>query len=105
MGSKDKKKNVYENLKIVRKKINKKAKRIFLVHQIHSNKFVYINKNFKIPKKKIKADAIITDQKKIPIAILTADCVPLLVYDKKKEWLLQFMRGGKVHLKTSLKKF
>ena len=52
VGSKDKKKNVYENLKIVRKKINKKAKRIFLVHQIHSNKFVYINKNFKIPKKK-----------------------------------------------------
>ena len=52
LGSKDKKKNVRENLKIVRNKINKKAKKIFLVHQTHSNKFVYINKNFKISKKK-----------------------------------------------------
>ena len=35
-------------------------------------------------KRKIKADAIITNQKKFPIAVLTADCVPILFYDKKK---------------------
>ena len=34
------------------------------MHQMHSNKIFYINKNFKFKKKKIQADAVITDQKK-----------------------------------------
>ena len=85
IGSNDKKNKVKENLNIVKKKISKKSKSIFLVNQIHSNKFVFINKNFKFNKKKIKADAIITDQKKLPIAVLTADCVPILLFDNKKK--------------------
>ena len=80
-GSKDKKINVNQNLKIVKKKFFKNSKEIFLLHQLHSNKFIYINKNYKIQKKKIKADAIITNQKKLPIGILTADCVPILIFD------------------------
>ena len=80
-GSKDKKINVNQNLKIVQKKFFKNSKEIFLLHQLHSNKFIYINKNYKIQKKKIKADAIITNQKKLPIGILTADCVPILIFD------------------------
>ena len=58
------KKDIKKNLTIVKNKISKKAKDIFLVHQTHSNKFVFIDKNYKFSKKKIKADAIITDQKK-----------------------------------------
>jgi len=46
-GSKDKILNIKKNLEIVRKKINNKAKSIFLIHQIHSNKFIYINKKYK----------------------------------------------------------
>ena len=84
IGSKDKKSDVKKNLKIVKDKINKNSKNIYLVHQIHSNKFVFIGKNFKFKEKRIKADAIITDQEKLPIAVLTADCVPLLLHDKKK---------------------
>ena len=42
-GSKDNPSNVRKNLQIVKKKIESSAKNIFLVHQIHSNKFVYIN--------------------------------------------------------------
>ncbi len=83
-GSNDKKNKVKKNLEIVKNRINKKAKEIFLVHQVHGNKFIFIDKGFKIKKKRPKADAIITNQKKLPIAVLTADCVPLLVYDKKK---------------------
>ena len=63
-GSKDQKRKIKKNLKIVKDKICKKSKSIFLLYQIHSNKFVFIDKNFKYNKKKIKADAIITDQKK-----------------------------------------
>ena len=84
-GSRDKKNKIEKNLKIVKNRIDKKSKDIFLLHQLHSNKFVFIGKNFKFNKKKIKADAIITDQKKLPIAILTADCVPILLYDSKKK--------------------
>ena len=82
-GSNDFKSKIKENLKIVKNKINKNSKDIFLMHQTHSDKIIYINKNFKLSKKKVKADAVITDQKQIPIAILTADCAPILLYDKK----------------------
>ena len=86
-GSRDKKNNINNNLKIVQKKISNKSKNIFLLHQVHSNNFIYIDKYFKIKQKKIKADAIITDQRKIPIAILTADCVPILLYDSSKNMI------------------
>ena len=83
-GSFDNKNSILKNLKIVKNKIGKKTKNIYLVHQVHSNKLVFLNKNSKL-KKRIKADAIITDQRKLPIAVLTADCVPVLLYDNKKK--------------------
>jgi len=46
-GSNDKKSKIRENLKIVKNKISKKSKRILLLHQIHSNKFIFIDKKFK----------------------------------------------------------
>ena len=97
-GSNDKRINIYENLKIVKSKINKDCKNIILLNQIHSNKFIFINKNYK-KKRKFKADAIITNQKKLPIGVLTADCVPILICDKKKILLQLFMLDGKVHIK------
>ena len=95
LGSKDYLSKVKKNLNIVKKKISKKSKEIYLVHQKHSNKFIYIGKNFIYQKKKIKADAIITDQKKIPIAVLTADCVPLLLYDHKNNIIATIHAGWK----------
>ena len=83
-GSNDKIKNIKENLKIVKKKIAKKSKNIYLLNQVHSNKFIFLNKNFKYNYKKIKADAVITNLARLPIAVLTADCVPILLYEKKR---------------------
>ena len=94
-GSKDRKKSVNKNLEIVRRKIGKKAQKIFLVNQIHSGKFLYLNKNRNLIKKKIKADAIITNQKRLPIAVLTADCVPLLLYDSKEKIIAAIHAGWK----------
>ena len=102
-GSKDKKNKVAENLKIVKDKISKKCKDIFLLHQFHSNKFVFIDKNFRFYQKKIKADAIITNQKKLPIAILTADCVPILLYDHKKQMIAAIHAGWKGAFKGIIK--
>jgi len=103
LRSKDKKKNIQKNLKIVREKISKNSKKIFLLNQIHSNKFVYINKNFKF-KKKIKADAIVTNQKNLPIAILTADCAPLLLYDNKKNIIAAIHAGWRGAFKNIIYK-
>ena len=43
LGSKDNPLFVKQNLQIVKKKISINAKNIFLLHQIHSNKFIFID--------------------------------------------------------------
>ena len=91
-GSKDDPSNVKKNLEIVRRKISKTAKNIFLLHQIHGNQFVYIDKN-NIFRSKPKADAVITNQKILPIGILTADCVPILICDEKKNFIAAVHAG------------
>jgi len=101
--SNDKKNKVKENLKSVKNKIDKKSKNIFLLHQVHGNKFIFIDGNFKFNKKKIKADAVITDQKKIPIAILTADCVPILLFENKKNMIAAIHAGWKGAFKGIIK--
>ena len=103
LGSNDKKNIIKENLKIVKNKISKKSKDIFLVHQTHSNKFIFINKNFRFNKRKIKADAIITNQERLPIAVLTADCVPILLYDNKKNMIAAIHAGWKGAFKNIIK--
>ena len=93
-GSNDKKLNVKKNLEIVRKRISKKANDIFLLQQTHSSKFVYINEKYK-NKNKPKADAVITNQRNLPIAVLTADCSPILIYDKKMKIIAAVHAGWK----------
>lgn len=80
-GSRDNKRNVSKNLNLVSKKMQTLRKNLILMYQTHSNKVYVINKyNFK---NKIKADAIITNVKNLALAVVTADCVPILVYDKE----------------------
>jgi len=102
-GSNDNRKNIKKNLQIVRKKISKKAKNIFLVHQMHGNKFIFIDKTYN-NKDKPKADAIITNQKKFPIAVLTADCAPILVYDDKIKMIAAIHAGWKGAFKDIIKR-
>ena len=80
LGSKDTKKNVIKNLKIVSKKIAIK-KKIILLNQLHSNKIYFINKK---PKNKLLGDGLITNTRGLAIGILTADCAPILFFDCKK---------------------
>ena len=103
-GSNDKRNIVKTNLKIVRDKISKKSKNIFLLHQMHSNKFIFIDQNYKFDKDKIKADALITNQKKLPIGVLTADCVPILLYDDRKNMIAAIHVGWRGAFKEIIKK-
>ena len=102
-GSKDLSSKVKKNLQIVKKKINKSAKDIFLLHQVHSNKFIYIDEKYKL-KIKPKVDAIITNQKNLPIAVLTADCAPILICDNKKNMIAAMHTGWKGAYKGIIKK-
>ena len=104
VGSKDKKNNVKKNLKIVIKKICKKSREIFLVKQTHSNKFLFLSKNTKIKNRSITADAIITDKKDFPIAVLTADCVPILLFDKKRKMIAAIHAGWRGAFKGVISK-
>ena len=78
-GSKDRKKNIQKNLKILEKKMGNKSKNLILMHQTHSSKVVEIKKNNY--RKKIFADAMITRMKGVSLGVLTADCVPVILYD------------------------
>ena len=102
-GSNDNKDNIKKNLNIVKNKVCKKSKKIFLLHQIHSSKVVFIDKNFEFKKKKTKADAVITDQKRLPIAILTADCAPILIYERKKNIIAAIHAGWRGAFKGIIK--
>ena len=82
-GSKDNKINVIKNLSLVSKKMNINPKNLVLMHQTHSNKVIEINKNNL--RKKIKSDAIISRLNNIALGVVTADCVPILLFDFKNK--------------------
>ena len=67
-------------------------KEIFTNKQVHGNKILII-KNKK--QKAINADAIITKIKNFPIAIKTADCQAILIYDKKENIISAIHSGWK----------
>ena len=94
-GSTDNKKNILKNLELVSNKINAKSNKIILLNQIHSNKFYYISKNSKLSNKKFEGDALITDKKNLPIAVLTADCAPILIHDEDKKIIAAIHAGWK----------
>ena len=82
-GSKDNKKNVVKNLNYVAKKMAVKKNELVLMHQTHSNRVIEIKKNNY--RKKITADAIITKVKGLAIGVVTADCVPIIIFDSRNK--------------------
>ncbi len=79
-GSKDSKININKNLNIVSRKININKMKLALMYQTHSNKVIIINsKNKNLVK--FKSDAIITKIKGLALGVVTADCVPIILFD------------------------
>jgi len=104
IGSNDKKANVKKNLEIVKAKLGIKSKIIFLVKQIHSNKYIFLKNNLTVKTRSVSADAIICEKKGIPIGILTADCVPILIYDKEKKMIAAIHAGWRGAYKGIIQK-
>ena len=103
LGSSDKQKNIQKNLKIVSNKIKAISKKIILLKQVHSSKFQYISKRSKFHNK-FEGDALVTNKRGVPIAVLTADCVPILIYDENKEMVAAIHAGWKGAYKNIVKK-
>ncbi|MBK5720695.1 peptidoglycan editing factor PgeF [Dysgonomonas sp. Marseille-P4677] len=74
---------------------------LYMPYQTHEDKILVIDKLFLEKSDREKAnslngiDALITDQKGICIGITTADCVPILIYDLKKNVLAAIHAGWK----------
>ena len=82
-GSKDNKKDILKNLSYVSQKLLIKKSKLILMNQKHSNKVIQIKESNH--KKEIDADAIITKDKGFALGVVTADCVPIIIYDFKNE--------------------
>ena len=80
IGSKDDKKKIFKNLSYVADKMSVKINNLVLMNQTHSKKVLEIKKNN--INKRINSDAIITKDKGIALGVLTADCVPILIFNK-----------------------
>ena len=100
-GSNDRISNVKKNLKIVSKKFKISPKELILLKQTHSNKCHFILKK---PSKKLVGDGLITSKKNLALGILTADCAPVLIYDKKLPMIAAIHVGWKGAFKNILKK-
>ena len=94
-GSSDNKKTILENLAIIESKFKSHSNKIVLLNQIHSNKFYYIDKKSKKNNRKFNGDALITSKLNTPIAVLTADCAPILIFDQKRKMIAAVHSGWK----------
>ena len=81
-GSRDKKNNINKNLKLVLRKIN--SKKLLLMHQTHSNKVIVVNNSNK-HLKKFPSDALVTKLKGLTLGVVTADCVPIILFDAQNK--------------------
>ena len=83
IGSKDQKESIQKNLEIVSKKFYIKKNQLALMHQTHSNKVEIIKSTNNL--ERIACDAMLTKSNDIGLCVLTADCAPILIYEKNKK--------------------
>ena len=53
---------------------------------------------------RLEGDALVTDKRGVPIAVLTADCAPILIYDEQRQMIAAIHAGWKGAFKDIVKK-
>jgi YfiH family protein len=66
--------------------------RLFFPDQCHSANVKEVSKNTK-PEELTNTDALVTHEKQLCVAVLTADCLPLLLYDEEKQVIAAIHAG------------
>ena len=103
IGSNDNKKLVHKNIKFVESFLKIKKNNLKLMYQTHSSKVLKINhKNFE--KKRFKSDGITSDLKGVALGVLTADCVPILLFEENKKIICVLHAGWKGIFKGIIEK-
>ncbi|MBP3337357.1 MAG: peptidoglycan editing factor PgeF [Clostridia bacterium] len=92
--------NVLENYNIVARKIGFDAKRLVLTKQVHSDKAVRVTEkdcgNRLFGKGEVvECDALVTNEKNVPIGVFTADCTPILMCDTEQKVVAAVHSGWK----------
>lgn len=83
--------NIFSNdIDYIKEKYN--IDKYYELTQIHSNIINVLDNNYI---NKTKGDAIITNKKNIPLVIKTADCIPILLYDKENKVIALVHSGWK----------
>ena len=101
LSSGDDKKLVKENINIALKKLHLERSSLKTVKQTHSNKvFEISSKNLN---KKIEGDGLITQNPNISLAILTADCCPIFLFDIDSKFISCLHAGWKGVYKNIVK--
>tara|TARA_A100001011_G_scaffold49005_1_gene46743 strand:+ start:21569 stop:22336 length:768 start_codon:yes stop_codon:yes gene_type:complete len=101
-SSKDNKNSINKNIIIAKNKLGIGKKKLKIINQIHSNKIFFINnKNYK---NEYYGDGLVTKEKNIALAILTADCAPIFIFDIQKNFICCLHAGWKGALSEIIKK-
>ena len=81
--------NVKNNLDIATQCLNADLENLTLLRQIHSNMLIKANHTIN----KTEGDAIYTSKKDSVIGVITADCVPILVWDNENKIAIAIHAG------------
>ncbi len=77
----DDKNNVDNNRKKLAKKLNYKYEDLVYMNQVHGNHVEVVTKDS--PKLIDNCDGLITNEKDLALMVMVADCIPILLHDKK----------------------
>ena len=93
-GSNDSKSHISQNLNFISQQMNVNKENLKLMNQSHSNDVIVVNEKNK-KNLNFDCDAMVTKIKGVALAVLTADCVPIILYDKKNEIISVVHSGWK----------
>lgn len=95
--------SVTKNLKQVQDTMQSDC--LFTLKQVHGNEVVHVTKsNVHMYNQIIEADALITDLPHVCLGVLTADCAPVLLYDKCTNFVAAIHCGWKSARKDIIQK-
>ena len=89
LNSSDKTENVESNLAIATKCLNTDLENLTLLKQIHSSKPIKANNTIN----QTEGDAVYTSKKGNVIGVITADCLPILVWDNENKIAIAIHAG------------
>lgn len=98
----DIKENVDKNRRKLAVKLGYKYEDLVSMNQVHGNNVVVVTKDS--PKLIDNCDGLITNEKDLPLMVMVADCIPILIYDSKKEVIAALHAGRNSTLQKVVQK-